>query len=321
MTIKWIRKKNKVETDITKAVISVVWSGSTSQVSRTADIALINGPNDKTVRLLKLNIAVGDVIKLFDNNKLIFYGEVQRLEKSGESGSRSCYCVDLMDHILRSKGSYKFKNTTAEAITKKLCKEMKISVGTITATKTTIKKMICEEESLYDIMLRAYKKAARTTGKKYMFYMTGKKLGVRVKGTILKNYMLSEDANITSSSYEETSENMVNLVNIYDSKNKKVGQVKKDEWIKRYGTYRETYKKEKGVNATKAAKNLFTGIEKSVKVDAIKGNNSCISGNGVQVYDTATGLKGVFWIEGDSHTWENGIHTMSLDLNFKNLMG
>ena len=44
------------------------------------------------------------------------------------------------------------------------------------------------------------------------------------------------------------------------------------------------------------------------------------AGNGVEVYDKATGLNGLFWIDSDTHTWENGTHIMSLELNFKNIM-
>ena len=50
------------------------------------------------------------------------------------------------------------------------------------------------------------------------------------------------------------------------------------------------------------------------------GNLQCIAGNGVEVYDQTTGLSGLFWIDNDSHTWENGIHMMSLELNFQNVM-
>ncbi len=38
------------------------------------------------------------------------------------------------------------------------------------------------------------------------------------------------------------------------------------------------------------------------------------------VINKTTGLNGVFWIDSDTHTWENGTHIMSLELNFKNIM-
>ena len=166
----------------------------------------------------------------------------------------------------------------------------------------------------------AYTKAAKSTGKKYMAYMKGKKLCVKVKGTVISKYTLDEYKNLVSASYEETIENMVDQVKIYTEKGKQVGVVKNAAHIKRYGTYQSIYTKEKGVNANTAAKNMLNGIEKKVDVEAINGNIKCVAGDGVKVYDAATGLNGLFWISSDTHTWEGGQHKMSLELSFKNVM-
>lgn len=322
MKIKWIRSKNGYvyTTDITEVVEAVNWSGSVSQAARTAEITVVNAPDDKNIQKLKLNIGAGDVIKLYENDELIFYGEVQTTGKLSQTGTVTHSCVDLLSHLLRSNGVYNFSDTTAEGITKKVCNDFQIGTGTIAETKATIKKMIIDDAAIYDIIMMAYTKAARQTGKKYICRMDGSKLSVEEKGTVVKNFVLSEGYNITNTTYEETIENMVNVVKIYDDKGKQIGEVKKDDWIEKYGIYQQIYKKEKGVNETAAAKQLFVGIEKKVSLDGIDGDLKCVAGNGVIVYDDATGLNGLFWIDGDTHTWQDGIHTMQLDLNFKNIM-
>ena len=45
-----------------------------------------------------------------------------------------------------------------------------------------------------------------------------------------------------------------------------------------------------------------------------------MTGDGVQVKDTHTGLVGLFYIDSDTHTWEGGNYTIDLELNFKNIM-
>lgn len=50
------------------------------------------------------------------------------------------------------------------------------------------------------------------------------------------------------------------------------------------------------------------------------GDTTCITGYGVTVTDSSTGLKGLFYIDTDSHTWENGEYKIALNLNYKNLM-
>ena len=50
------------------------------------------------------------------------------------------------------------------------------------------------------------------------------------------------------------------------------------------------------------------------------GDCRCISGLGVIIEDSRTGLKGKFWIENDSHEWSGGLYTTKLELAFKNIM-
>ena len=320
MLIKWTKKSNGKTYNITNCVGTVTWSGSTEQAAREADITVLNAPNDPNITALKLNLAVGDIIKLYEGKENIFYGEIQTSEKKSEIGTITYKARDLMDHLLRINDRYNFKNKTAEAIAKSICKKYKIATGTVTATKKQIKKLIIEDNSLYDIIMIAYTKAAKMTGKKYMAYMKGSKFCVKVKGTVVSDYTLDEYKNITSASYEETIENMVDQVKIFTEKGKQVGVVKNAKHIKRYGTYQSTYTKEKGVNANTAAKNMLNGIEKKVNVEAINGNIKCVAGDGIKVYDAATGLNGLFWISNDTHTWEGGQHKMSLELTFKNIM-
>lgn len=311
-------KQNGI-TDITDVVSTVNWSGSVSQAARSLELAVINAPEDKNVVKLGLKIAAGDLIQFYDKD-LIFLGQVITATETTETGTITYTCNDLLNHLLKSTGVYNFSNTTAEQITKKVCADFAIETGTIITTNVPIKKMIIDGSSIYDIIMMAYTKAAKQTGKKYICKMIGKKLSVLEKGIVVKGYVLQDGVNITNVTLEETIDNMVNLVKIYDDAGKQIGEVKKDEWLQRFGVYQQIYKKEKGINAITAAKNLLSGIESTISLDGIEGNLECIAGNGVKVKDKATGLNGLYWIDSDTHTWQDGIHTMSLDLNFKNIM-
>lgn len=318
--IKWTKKSDGKTCDITKCVGTVTWSGSIEQAAREASITVLNAPNDPNITTLKLNLAVGDIIALYDGKDNIFYGEIQTSEKKGEIGTITYKARDLMEHLLRINHKQTFKGKTAEMITKLLCKKYGIATGTIVKTKKAIKKIIIDDSSIYDIIMIAYTKAAKSTGKKYMAYMNGKKLCVKVKGTVVSGYTLDEYKNIAAASYEETIENMVDQIKICNDIGKQVGVVKNEENIKRYGIYQSLYTKEKGINANTAAKNMLNGVEKKVNVDSVSGNIKCVAGEGIKVYDQATGLHGLFWIQNDTHTWEGGNHKMSLELSFKNVM-
>ncbi len=82
--------------------------------------------------------------------------------------------------------------------------------------------------------------------------------------------------------------------------------------------FQETYTKEDGVDAKTGAKALLGDATQKLSIEAI-GNITCLSGYSVIVHDSATGLNGKYWITSDSHTFEDGIHTMSLELDFKSM--
>ncbi len=105
---------------------------------------------------------------------------------------------------------------------------------------------------------------------------------------------LNQSEGITESSYEETTDNMINKVAIYNSKNKKSVQY----LIKTGSAHMEHFRilyllKRKW---KKEAKNTLTGLEKTASLTAI-GDIRCISGYGIKIHDVDSGLDGNFWIE------------------------
>lgn len=72
-------------------------------------------------------------------------------------------------------------------------------------------------------------------------------------------------------------------------------------------------------SAKNEAKKMLNDRERTASLDGY-GDTSCITGYGVTVTDSATGLTGLFYIDTDSHTWANGEYKISLNLNYKNLM-
>ena len=305
--------------DITQAAASFDWGGSTDSVARTLDINYLNGPYDPNMDKI-VDPSCGDYVTFKYGKKERFYGRVYSIEKTSEVGTVTIHCIDNLQYLLRNTANKVFKNTTAEAITKKLCSEFGVSVGSIASTGITIKKLIRKEDTIIDMIMKAYTKAYPRNKKKYMPLMKDRKFNVIEKGKMIANFLLSESTNITGSSYSMSTEEIIDKVVAYDDKGKKVGEYTNAKNQKRYGTFQAVYNKEEGVSVSTGAKALLAGPSQSLSIEAI-GNISCISGYGVKVKDSATGQSGKYWIKTDTHHFENGVHTMSLELEFKNLMG
>lgn len=314
------KKKKTVGSDkyITDYVSRVTWGGSDTQVCRTAQLEVVNNPFDKK---MQINIKLGDLIYLYEGSDNIFQGIVTARSRTDEAGTVSYTVKDFMFYLLKSSGTYVFKKKKAESIAKIVCNDLQIQTGKLFQTNvSTGNQLIFDAEKYYNIILKSYNQAAKKMSAKYppvfMPVMAGRKLSVIAKGQF-SGITLKMNSDITSSRYEENLENMVNQVLIYKDSGETVKIVSNKSWVKKYGILQEAYKEEKDVNSTNAAKQLLTGIEKKASVEAI-GNIACKAGYSVKIKDAVTQLCGKFYIENDSHTWENGIHTMSLELKFKN---
>ena len=294
----------------------VEWSGTDTQASRQITFSIPVNPYDKGFK--NAPIKLGDIVTLYSDKEKLFVGVVTSREKSAAIGTTSFTAKDFMHYLLRSSTSRKFVNKTPEQITKQICTEVGIKCGDLAKTGINIPKLIFEDQNIYGIILKAYRKVVGKTRKKYMLTMDGKRLSVIVKGKDSK-VTLDQGKDITDASYSDTTDNMVNLVKIYNESMQQIGKVEKKKLTQKYGIYQSTYTKEDGVNAKKEAEALMVGITKEASVEAI-GDIRAVSGKSLVIYDKATGLKGKFYITSDTHTFENGVHTMQLELAWQNIM-
>ena len=306
------------DADISQYVSTIKWSGSSSQVSRQLEVSIINSPYDSNIK--SLGIKPGYILKLLtDDNTLLIQAMIYNRTRSSDTGTITYKAYDGLNRLIKSNGTYNFKNTTPEKITIKICNEIQMKTGNIIKTNVPIKSMLCENEGLYTIIMKGYTKAYKVNGYKYMPLMIGDKLSVIRRGEIVTDFVLSDKYNIISSKYEEDISNIVNKVKIYNENHVQVGEVKNESSISSYGIFQDSMTKEDGENSVTTAKSMLQGESQTLNVSAL-GNIACISGYGVRLIDSVTGMDGYFWIESDTHTWSNGTYTMDLELAFKNQM-
>ena len=195
---------------------------------------------------------------------------------------------------------------------------MKVKTGDLAKTKISIQKIFFQERPYYEIIMAAYTKAYRKSKKQYIAQMNRDKLEVIEKGKIIPDFYIRQGERITDSSYSENIDNMVNRVYIYNSSNQKIGSISNSKWEDKFGIFQNAISVDSG-SGTQEAKAELHGVDKTASLTMI-GDCRCISGLGVIIEDSRTGLKGKFWIENDSHQWSGGIYTTTLELAFKNIM-
>ena len=299
--------------DVTEIVTKIKWSGDSKQAARVLEFSVAVSASDYYLPVV--NFAMEDMVRFLDNNgNEIFQGYIFNKAKSINSSEMIITCYDGLVYMLKSKGTYNFTGMTPEGITQKMADDFGIKTGHL--EKGSPLDRIVKAEIIYNIPMTAYSIESAKSNKQFMLKMIEGKLNSIIKGSHKTKFVLDAQTTIVNSNYSESIESSINRVRIYDAEGNAQGEVSLGGIS---GTLQDIYEAQEGVDSITAATAMLNGIEQTASVEAL-GDIECVTGNAVIIKEGFTGLDGLFYIDTDTHTWENGQHMMSLGLAYKNIM-
>lgn len=301
--------------DLTEVVEKITWSGDTKQVSRKLSFSIVS--KDTDYHLPKVTLNSGEDVVLCDvAGRVLFGGIIFDVDKAASANTTTYLAFDLLFYVNNSDISKVF-NDTPEAITAQVCSELGIPFGSAVPTGLTVY-IPCLGKKGYEAIMMAYTEASKQNGKKYIPLMQSiNKLCVIEKG-VYCGVVMDGSYNLTEAAYKTSLQKLVNKVLITDKTGGIISTVEDAESLK-YGTIQKVYKQEDGKDAGVEAKALLQSIEHSASVSGIS-DTRAVSGYALAVQEPMSGLHGLFYIEADTHTFENGKATMQLTLSFSNMM-
>lgn len=302
--------------DFSQVVEKITWSGDTKQVARKLVFTIAQRDSDRFFP--KATISEGDFVVLEDDGNTLFGGKIFDVEKSSKSNTFTYTAFDFLFYVQQSEVS-RIIDTTAEGCAALVCNDLGITLGAAAATGVNVYFPALGKPG-YEVIMMAYTQASKTTGKKYIPLIKNlTEVHVIEKGQLC-GAILSGDYNLEDASYKASAQNMVNQVKITDKNGNTVSVVENSSDRDQFGTLQRTYTQEDGKDATTEAKAMLQGVDRSGSATAVPSDVRAVSGYAIIVYDKVSGLYGKFYIESDTHTFENGKHEMQLTLAFSNLM-
>lgn len=300
--------------DISHLWQRIVWSGSKSDVARKMVVDIVS---DDNYYMPDFEVKMHDMLQFFLDGEEVFRGYVMDVNRSLEGKTISYTCYDAGIFLTKSKGKYKFYGETPDNVVRTVCADFDIPVEHV--EEGVSYQRIHDNDSIYDIIMTGYTLTSQSNGKQYYLSFDKGALSVLEKGKIVYRYMLTSERDITSASFQSSSLNAVNRVKAYDSSGNEVGTFTLDSDYDFPGVLQAVYKQSNGEDVESAAKALLQDVELSASVEGF-GYTECTSGKAVVVSEPTTGLDGLFFIDSDTHTFEDGLHTMQLEIAFENVM-
>lgn len=303
--------------DITDVVQKVTIQGDYTQGARKLECSYLGSSIDANFPIA--NIQEFNFMYFYQDNKLVFMGTIYEVSKNSGNNSMSFYAYDEGVITLKVKTSFNFMDKSVSTVMESIIKAFNVPCESYIKSDFKITKIFFNQ-SLYDIIMSTYTLLSKETGKKYMLEWTSEgKMRVVEKGIVTLDVAFEEGGNLIDTSYTINIDNVVNRVCIVDEFYNFVKEVREEESAKLYGYFTEAIKQGAGEDKTEEAKAMFKGPEKTCKLSGF-GDYTCVTGRAVRVKDSFTGLVGLFYIDSDHHTWENGMYTIELGLNFQNIM-
>ena len=263
---------------------------------------------------------IGDQLTLTDEDgKRVFTGPVLKRTAGSEDKTMSCTSYDYGIYLNRNDGTYRFADQTAEEITRRVCRDREIPVVAVPTTGMKLRRKFAGV-TLAKIIGTVWSLAEERTGERYAIRYTPDGLLVKKREETTGTVILKGAGRLMDATTAQDATQAVNSVAIYDSKGNFLRRSGDSEGQKLLGVMERHITKNTSNDADKQAKQMLEdgGVQTTVTVNAL-GDLSLISGETVVVQEEKTGLQGVFWIDGDVHTWKRGNYYTKLTLNCRNV--
>lgn len=294
-------------------------------------------PSKLQFKVLKdevLNITEGNHVSFSVNGEVVFQGYIFSKKRDKQN------IIDILAYdqlrYFKNKDCYVYYDKTATEVLKMICDDFKLTTGEMANTVYKIPKRIEKNKTLMDIVNMALDLTLIYTEKHDLYHCyddagaivikshEDMKLDVFIDGDTIDDYTYE-------TSIDKDTANVVKVVReAPNGKNKalvKTGMIVDEEHVKEWGRLQHLYiPDDKTVNAMDRAKRYITMKNRKtrdIKLKNVLGDVRVRGGSGVYIKMNFgdISLDNYVMVESVVHTFENGIHTMDLDLQYEDKSG
>ena len=300
-------------TDYTQFFTSATCSGAIEEAARKLTFGLVDSVRDPN--LPDYEIKIEDMVQFYAYGEEIFRGYVVDFQRATSTNEVRFTCFDGAFYLLQSQVTRAYHGTTPDATTLDVCAEVNVPVSKTMPGGAYDR--LHDGDSVYDIIMTGYTLQSAKDGNQYMIRMDKGALNIVLKGEYVCPDMLTANEILTDADYGESIVGSINRVKIYDESRKEMQTIDAED--SEITGILQAVVQSNNNDATAEAKALLKGIQKTASISG-RGRMDCITGNACVVEEPYTTLQGLYYIDGDSHTFAGKMHTMNLELAFENIM-
>ena len=300
-------------------VLSIEWKTERIGKVGTLDATLI------VSEPLKHPIDNGNIIRVTDGKDNIFYGFVFEAGFTKEDDVK-IKAYDQLKYLMYND-TFVFPATTATAAIKKIATDAQLKIGTFEETGYKVPALIEDDKKALDVAVKFLDSTLIATNRNFVLYDDFGSLALKNINNMkiaADDFYIGEESLLFDFDYKKSIDketyNRVKLVHDNkETKKREVYIVQDSANISKWGRLQEFKKVDENMTPAQI-KDLADKIIKLRNRETKTFSLECLGhwkvrgGSFVMVYIEKFGIKEYFLVDDCAHSWDSGIHTMSVEL-------
>ena len=307
--------------DVTQLVEQVKWKGRKGSSSRTLAVTLIDDDGYKHARS-GIDVEQGHQCIFSYDGVELFRGIIMSQTQSNQKKLQFT-AYDNGIYLANNKDPFCYENKTASDVFRDCCTRFGLPMGEVASCSYKIPELTKSKTTAFDAIADALSLDFDATGIRHYVASSKGKLSLLTRRENILQWVIEVGQNITSYSYSRSIEDIKTRVKMVSKEGTTVAEKSNAELEKKIGIFQEIDQPDESLT-TAQVNDLIESImeekgtpERTLTVEAM-GIAEVISGIGVYIIIPELEISRTFYVDEDTHTFEDNKHTMSLKLNYAN---
>lgn len=307
--------------DVTQLVETIKWKGRKGSSARTLTATLIDDDGYKHARS-GIDVEKGHQCLFNYNGKELFRGIIMTQTQTNRKKLQFT-AYDNGIYLANNKDTFTYENKTASDVFRDCCTRFGLPMGEVAKCSYKIPELTKSKTTAFDAIADALSLDFDATGIRHYVASSKGKLNLLTRRENIMQWVIEVGQNITTYSYTRSIEDIKTRVKMVSKEGTTVAEKKNAALEKRIGVFQEIDQPDESLT-TAQVNDLIASIleekstpERTLNVEAV-GIAEVISGIGVYIIIPELGLSRTFYVDEDTHTFKDNMHTMTLKLNYAN---
>ncbi len=313
--------KNGQGYDVTQLVEQIQWRGRKGSSSRTLKVQVIDN-NDCQHARSGIDVEQGQQCLFYYNGTELFRGIIMAQTQNNKK-KLTFTAYDNGIYLANNRDTFTYENKTASDIFRDCCSRFGLPMGEVAECTYKIPELIKSKTTIFDAIADALSLEFDATGIRHYVVSEKGNLKLLTRRENIVQWVVEAGQNLTTYTYTKSIEDIRTRVKMLSKEGTTIAEKSNAALEEKIGVFQDIEKSDESLS-TAQINDLITNIleekgtpERTLNVEAI-GITEVISGIGVYIIIPELEISQTFYVDEDTHTFKDNLHTMALKLNYAN---